>query len=160
LVKDSNAIRKPALFSLTPDPGRLLGREGPHDYLEYRIGTLLSYRRGSSIKARFGWSWCSLCERASVEALISRREVSLHMPHERSATPASAPPYRRVGVGSRLKPVSYLETMVWVPGGTFQMGSTEFYPEEEPVHTVTVDGFWMDCTAVTNEEFSYFVLET
>ena len=34
--------------------------------------------------------------------------------------------------------------MVWIPGGTFQMGSDHNYPEEAPVRRVTVDGFWMD----------------
>ncbi len=40
--------------------------------------------------------------------------------------------------------------MVWIPGGTFHMGSDDFYPEERPVHEVAVDGFWMDRYAVTN----------
>jgi formylglycine-generating enzyme required for sulfatase activity len=31
--------------------------------------------------------------------------------------------------------------MVWIPGGTFRMGSEEFYVEERPVHEVAVDGF-------------------
>ena len=35
--------------------------------------------------------------------------------------------------------------MAWIPGGTFRMGSEDFYPEERPVHDVKVDGFWMDC---------------
>ena len=34
--------------------------------------------------------------------------------------------------------------MAWVPGGSFAMGSEDFYPEERPVHDVEVDGFWMD----------------
>ena len=34
--------------------------------------------------------------------------------------------------------------MVWIPGGTFLMGSDKHYPEEAPAHEVTVDGFWMD----------------
>ena len=50
--------------------------------------------------------------------------------------------------------------MAWIPGGTFQMGSDKFYPEEQPVHKVTVDGFWMDQYTVTNEEFHRFVEQT
>jgi formylglycine-generating enzyme required for sulfatase activity len=50
--------------------------------------------------------------------------------------------------------------MVWIPGGTFKMGSEHFYPEERPVHEVRVDGFWMDRYAVTNSQFFRFVAET
>jgi formylglycine-generating enzyme required for sulfatase activity len=50
--------------------------------------------------------------------------------------------------------------MVWIPGGTFLMGSDRHYPEEAPAHRVTVDGFWMDRTTVTNEAFAAFVAAT
>lgn len=50
--------------------------------------------------------------------------------------------------------------MAWIPGGTFLMGSNDHYPEEAPAHRVTVDGFWMDCHAVTNAEFRRFVEAT
>jgi formylglycine-generating enzyme required for sulfatase activity len=50
--------------------------------------------------------------------------------------------------------------MVWVPGGTFMMGSNDHYPEEAPAHPVTVDGFWMDKNPVTNAEFSRFFEQT
>ncbi|WP_445116500.1 formylglycine-generating enzyme family protein [Acinetobacter sp. WZC-1] len=50
--------------------------------------------------------------------------------------------------------------MVWVPGGEFIMGSNHHYPEESPAHRVRVDGFWMDETPVTNEQFAQFVVET
>ena len=50
--------------------------------------------------------------------------------------------------------------MVWVPGGTFQMGSDHHYAEESPAHPVTVDGFWMDRHTVTNAQFERFVRET
>jgi len=47
--------------------------------------------------------------------------------------------------------------MVWIPGGTFRMGSDRHYPEESPVHRVSVDGFWIDRYPVTNERFGRFV---
>ena len=50
--------------------------------------------------------------------------------------------------------------MLWIPGGTFQMGSDRHYPEERPVHRVKVSGFWMDRTPVTNAQFRRFVDET
>ena len=50
--------------------------------------------------------------------------------------------------------------MVWIPGGTFRMGSDDHYPEERPVHEVAVDGFWMDEHQVTVIEFRRFVKAT
>lgn len=54
------------------------------------------------------------------------------------------------------------EGMVWIPGGVFRMGSTDplARPDESPVHTVQVGGFWMDATEVTNAQFSAFVEAT
>jgi formylglycine-generating enzyme required for sulfatase activity len=50
--------------------------------------------------------------------------------------------------------------MVWVPGGTFRMGSDAHYPEEAPAHPVTVDGFWIDRAPVTNLQFGRFIKAT
>src|SRR5215207_4851970 len=50
--------------------------------------------------------------------------------------------------------------MIRIPGGTFRMGSDKHYPEEAPVHRVTVDGFWLDRTPVTNRQFRDFVRAT
>ncbi len=60
--------------------------------------------------------------------------------------------------------------MVWVPGGEFSMGAaTNGHGSSEmsmpsndagPIHRVRVDGFWMDKTTVTNEEFEKFVKAT
>ena len=50
--------------------------------------------------------------------------------------------------------------MRWIDGGTFQMGSDAFYPEERPVHQVSVDGFWIDENPVTVAEFRTFVRAT
>jgi sulfatase modifying factor 1 len=53
-----------------------------------------------------------------------------------------------------------LHDMISIPGGTFLMGSDKHYPEEAPVHRVTVDEFWMDRTPVTNRQFKEFVKAT
>jgi sulfatase modifying factor 1 len=47
--------------------------------------------------------------------------------------------------------------MVDIPGGTFKMGSADHYPEEAPVHEVTVDGFRMGATTITNRQYTAFV---
>ena len=52
------------------------------------------------------------------------------------------------------------KNMVWVPGGSFLMGSEDFYPEEAPVRRVEVDGFWMDDHLVTVAEYRGFVKAT
>jgi formylglycine-generating enzyme required for sulfatase activity len=50
--------------------------------------------------------------------------------------------------------------MVTIPGGSFSMGSDAHYPEEAPAHRVSVSGFRMDTTNVTNEQFAVFVRDT
>src|SRR4026208_2563350 len=55
---------------------------------------------------------------------------------------------------------SHRPDMLFIPGGTFRMGSDKHYPEEAPAHSVTVDGFWIDPTPVTNRDFRKFVNAT
>ena len=60
--------------------------------------------------------------------------------------------------------------MVWIPGGEFSMGAMDPPATTEagmhgaadarPIHRVSVDGFWMDRTDVTNEQFAKFVRAT
>jgi len=51
--------------------------------------------------------------------------------------------------------------MVWIAGGEFWMGCEPCgMADAVPVHLVAVDGFWMDTTPVTNEQFARFVRET
>jgi len=68
-------------------------------------------------------------------------------------------------------PASAPEGMVWIPGGEFSMGTKNLHAahdatdaratvDSRPVHRVAVDGFWMDSTEVTNEQFARFVEET
>jgi len=52
--------------------------------------------------------------------------------------------------------------MVKIPAGTFMMGGNndQASPDEYPRHKVSVDGFWMDETEVTNRQFAEFVKAT
>lgn len=60
--------------------------------------------------------------------------------------------------------------MVWIPGGEFSMGSNVedeslcsikgVTKDASPVHRVYLDGYYMDETEVTNEEFEKFVKAT
>ncbi len=62
------------------------------------------------------------------------------------------------------------EGMVWIPGGEFEMGSDDrgeslcsiggVTRDAQPIHRVYVDGFWMDKTEVTNEQFEKFANAT
>ena len=53
--------------------------------------------------------------------------------------------------------------MVFIEGGSFVPGSLSGYPEERPAQPaprVTVNGFWIDRTEVTNAQFAAFVRAT
>ena len=43
---------------------------------------------------------------------------------------------------------------VYVPAGSFRMGSEDGAGDERPVHEVTLDAFWIDRTEVTNAQYA------
>ena len=69
-------------------------------------------------------------------------------------------------------PANAPEGMAWIPGGEFSMGcqipsegvcsiaTMNAVHDAQPIHRVYVDGFWMDRTDVTNEEFAKFLEAT
>ena len=66
-----------------------------------------------------------------------------------------------VSVNSTTPPGPAPDGMVWISGGTFWMGCDDCdMPDTQPVHLVSVDGFWMDRTPVTNAQFARFVNST
>jgi formylglycine-generating enzyme len=85
---------------------------------------------------------------------------------DRKATSTSPPTV----ANSTEPPGQAPEGMVWIPGGEFSMGCAdptlcvdgghEKMPDARPIHRVFVDGFWMDKTDVTNEQFAKFVAAT
>lgn len=106
------------------------------------------------------------------ESLFSHREspkattpVAENTAHNKAAeTPEedTSPPITK-------EPGPTPDGMVWIPGGTFEMGTDpisspknpdKVKQDEIPKHEVTVDGFWMDVAEVTNAEFAKFVDET
>ena len=48
-------------------------------------------------------------------------------------------------------------TLVFVPAGDFKMGSDIGLIDEQPIHTVTLESFWLDKTEVTNGMYSQCV---
>ena len=85
-----------------------------------------------------------------------------------SATHTPAPTVRLTSTAtSEPSPTATVETrtlpdgavMIYVPPGDFTMGSPAGAgsDEEFPMHTVTLDGFWINRTEVTNAQYRLFV---
>jgi formylglycine-generating enzyme required for sulfatase activity len=75
-------------------------------------------------------------------------------------TGTSAPPTATPGIGSTWTRPADGMVMVYVPEGDFTMGSNEGDSDEQPVHTVYLDAYWIDQTEVTNAMFQVFVNDT
>ncbi len=59
-----------------------------------------------------------------------------------------------LGVGSTWNSPKDGMVMMFVPAGTFSMGSDSGSDDEKPVHDVTLDSYWMDKTEVTNAMYA------
>jgi formylglycine-generating enzyme required for sulfatase activity len=95
------------------------------------------------------------------------------------SAPAASPPvaakssvsaFAKSIINADLPPGRAPDGMAWVPGGEFSMGNEDprdsicggpdAMVDARPIHRVYVDGFWIDKTEVTNEQFSEFVAAT
>ncbi|SFC98845.1 formylglycine-generating enzyme family protein [Algibacter pectinivorans] len=83
-----------------------------------------------------------------IDVVESTKDVNNQIPNEVKEKLMSNPP----------------NGMVWIPGGSFLQGAVDqdemAMSHEKPQHAVSVDGFFMDITEVTNAEFTKFVNET
>jgi formylglycine-generating enzyme len=104
--------------------------------------------------------------------LYSRHTVSPEILLTRAdSTPAAATrTFEPTVVNAAPAPATRPVDMVWIPGGEFSMGAQDppdmnevgmqATKDSRPIHRVYVDGFWMDRTDVTNEQFAKFVKAT
>lgn len=84
-----------------------------------------------------------------------------HIHHQATAKTPDAASATQATINKTPPPGPAPEAMVWVPGGTFWMGCDDCdMPDAEPVHLVSLDGYWIDKTPVTNAEFEKFVKAT
>jgi formylglycine-generating enzyme len=82
-------------------------------------------------------------------------------PRRRAAILGAPDPVIRPTSGKgRSAEQAWTNGMVQIPSGHFSMGSRDGQPDEQPIHEVSVEGFWMDATEVTNEQFDQFVRAT
>ena len=96
-------------------------------------------------------------------------------PPQESATAMSAAPapdeFSPTVENKVAAPATAPEGMVWIPGGEFSMGARspmdtsdlvgmQATTDSRPIHRVAVEGFWIDATEVTNEQFARFVKAT
>ena len=102
----------------------------------------------------------------SPPAMLSRPGLSVP-----AAVPEGVDRYFPTVIDSAsVAPTPAPEGMAWIPGGEFSMGSSdprrelcggnEPMEDARPIHRVSVGGFWMDRTEVTNAEFARFVAAT
>jgi len=91
---------------------------------------------------------------------------------DEAASPTNAPAFAPTVPNNAPPPKNAPAGMVWIPGGEFSMGcklpsegvctmaTMNAVNDAQPIHRVYVDGFWIDKTDVTNEEFAEFVEAT
>ena len=141
-----------------------------------RVETPLEAERKSSSLPRWAW-WAgalgllliaifglrAIFGGGTVEEPITPTEASAVPAVVEETTPTPLPdpvePPLTAGLGDTRERKADGMTMVYVPAGSFLMGS-EDVENAKPVHEVRLDAFWIDRTEVTNEQFALFVEDT
>ena len=101
----------------------------------------------------------------SISKRFAQPQVDSHSAHSGGHASGAKQPAAEsaalVSTNTTPPPGAAPEGMIWIPGGTFWMGCDDCdMPDTQPVHLVSVDGFWMDITPVTNSQFAQFVKAT
>jgi sulfatase modifying factor 1 len=134
-----------------------------------------------SRRRRSPWTWVAVAI-VAVAVVVATRTMRSRTSASESSPPAgtSSAPAIEMPASSRFLPTVENKNpppgpvpagMVWIPGGEFSMGAQDppdmndtvgmqATTDSRPVHRAYVDGFWMDATEVTNEQFAAFVKAT
>ena len=85
--------------------------------------------------------------------LLAIQACNFLVPPTAAPNPTSTPiPTPTLGVGSSMIGKNGM-TLLYVPPGEFTMGSNAS-PDEQPMHQVYLDAFWIDQTEVTNKQYT------
>ncbi|MCB8943501.1 MAG: SUMF1/EgtB/PvdO family nonheme iron enzyme [Ardenticatenaceae bacterium] len=87
------------------------------------------------------------------EATETETATAVPLPTDTSVPPTDTPEPTPT-------PFPVIEGMSFIPAGQFMMGSDEGNNDEQPIHAVSLDAFFIDTTEVTNDDFAAFVTET
>ncbi len=83
------------------------------------------------------------------------KKMDKPIPPAPDTTPPSVTPENQNNWRTQVEPVTGIE-FVEIPAGCYQMGSTANDPDEQPVHEVCLQSFWLGRTEVTNGQYRRF----
>lgn len=95
------------------------------------------------------------CSRVSLQGTVYPLGVTEDLP---DPSPVAPKPTADGNGSTQISPVDAM-TQVYVPAGSFLMGSADGGTDEQPVHEVYLDAFWIDQTEVTNAQYGLCVQE-
>jgi sulfatase modifying factor 1 len=126
-------------------------------------GTLLG--AGLSGVLSYGYHRATVTQSLEADGDYCYSGIGAAKGHSATALTRATPSIQQIGptawnpkINDTKPPGPSPDRMTWIPGGQFWMGTSEDYmTDARPWHRVYVDGYWMDKTEVTNEEFARFV---
>jgi sulfatase modifying factor 1 len=100
------------------------------------------------------------CENG-IGAVKAHAESAVETPHVAASTGVVTQMAWTPKINHGPPPEPAPDGMTWIPGGQFWMGTADDHmADARPWHRVYVDGYWIDKTEVTNEQFARFVKAT
>ncbi|HEU0038459.1 MAG TPA: formylglycine-generating enzyme family protein [Verrucomicrobiae bacterium] len=127
----------------------------------------MAKQQNQATSPRFQWPWFLLaafllgCVLAVFWVTAEARRIKRQRQYDFVPVGAANAPATATSTQAKAVPLgAWTNDMAWIPGGTFWMGAEDGQSDEKPVHEVSVDGFWMDKTEVTNEQFEKFARAT